>query len=314
MRRIEISPDDAGQRLDKFLTKYLRTMPKSLVYKAIRKKRVKVNGKRGAEGDKLKPGDVLELYINDEFFDALPDGKVFQKIHTPRVDVVYEDSNLLLVNKPQGMVVHADREGHADTLIDHIQAYLYQKGEYDPDGAFTFAPALCNRIDRNTQGFVIAAKNAESLRLLSEIIKTRQVHKYYQCVVHGHMPQPAGTLHGWLVKDAVANRVAVSDGELPGSKPIETRYRVLKAGAELSLLEVELVTGRTHQIRAHLAHVGHPLLGDGKYGELGQSPAFRRQVLCAYKLEFHFTKDFGILQYLNGKTFAIDTDMQNLVQ
>ncbi len=314
MKRIVVSTDDAGQRLDKFLIKSLPTMPKSMVYKAIRKKRAKVNGKRGEEGYKLAVGDVLELYINDEFFERPNEQDSWRRIKTPQLTVVYEDDNLLLVDKPQGMVVHADETERTNTLIGHITAYLYQRGEYDPHAALTFAPALCNRIDRNTRGIVIAAKNAESLRIMSRIIKTRQVHKFYECVVHGRLPHQSDTLHGYLVKHAADNRVVVSDAPMPGGREIVTRYRVLAEKNGLSLLEVELVTGRTHQIRAHLAHIGHPLLGDGKYGTLGKHPALRRQALCSCRLTFALTEDCGILQYLDGKTFAIPSELAALLE
>lgn len=311
MKQITIQPNDAGQRLDKFLIKYLKTMPASLIYKSLRKKRVKVNGKRETNGGyKLSCGDTLELYINDEFFEQADEAQAFRLIRTPQVDVVYEDANVLLVNKPQGMVVHADEHEQVNTLLAHIQSYLFQKGEYDPEGQLTFAPALVNRIDRNTQGIVIAAKNAESLRILSNIVKTRQVHKQYLCIAQGIFEKKEATLTGYLMKDAEQNRVTVFNQPAAGARTIVTHYRVLKEGKTRSLVEVELITGRTHQIRAHLAHIGHPLLGDGKYGTLGEHPALRRQVLCSYRLHFDLTEDCGILNYLNGMKFTIPTDFE----
>ena len=305
MKQITVNTNDAGQRLDKFIMKLCPSMPQSLVYKALRKKRVKVNGSRGRENQILRVGDVLELYINDEFFEESDPEAAFLKIRTPAVRVLYEDENILLSDKPQGLVVHSDDKESIHTLISHIQAYLYQKGEYDPKAEHSFAPALCNRIDRNTRGIVIAAKNAESLRILNEKIKTKEVRKFYLCIVCG-IPNPSeGTLTSYLVKDAAQNRVQVWDHPVPGGKTAVTKYRLQKKYARHALMEIELITGRTHQIRAHMASIGHPLLGDGKYGVLGKHPLLRQQALCSYRLRFDFTGDAGILNYLNGREFSI---------
>lgn len=305
MKQVTISRDDAGQRLDKFLIKYLKTMPQSLIYKALRKKRVKVNGKRRSGEYRLSEGDRLELYINDEFFEDTAPDMAFLRIRTPRLSVIYEDENLLAVDKPQGMVVHADSSGTIDTLIANIQSYLYQKGEYRPEEAHTFSPALAHRIDRNTRGLVLAAKNAEALRVLSEKIRTKEIRKFYQCIVCGHPPRQEDILTGYLVKDEKKNQVTVTDMPVPGAKTIVTKYRVLKTFSSHTLLEVELVTGRTHQIRAHMAHIGCPLLGDGKYGVLGKSPLLRQQALCAWRLRFDFRTPAGCLNYLKGKEIAL---------
>ena len=305
MKRITVNANDAGQRLDKFLTKFLPAMPQSLIYKSLRKKRVKRNGSRAHERDILCAGDVLELYINDEFFDVPKPEDAFLKIRNPSVRVVYEDKNILLADKPQGLVVHSDDKEAVNTLISHIQAYLYQKGEYEPKAEHSFAPALCNRIDRNTRGIVIAAKNAESLRILNEKIKTKEVRKFYLCLVCGIPKKPMDTLTSYLVKDAAANRVAVYSHPAPGAKTAVTKYRVRETYQSHALLEVELITGRTHQIRAQMAAIGHPLLGDGKYGVLGEHPLLTQQALASYRLRFDFTDDAGILNYLTGKEFSI---------
>lgn len=305
MKRITVNANDAGQRLDKFLTKFLPAMPQSLIYKSLRKKRIKRNGSRAHERDILSAGDVLELYINDEFFDAPKPEEAFLKIRTPSVRVVYEDENILLADKPQGLVVHSDDKEAVNTLISHIQAYLYQKDEYDPKAEHSFAPALCNRIDRNTRGIVIAAKNAESLRILNEKIKTKEIRKFYLCLVCGIPKKSAETLTSYLAKDAAANRVAVYNRPAPGAKTAVTKYRVRKTYQNHALLEVELITGRTHQIRAQMGAIGHPLLGDGKYGVLGKHPLLTQQALASYRLRFDFTSDAGILNYLAGKEFSI---------
>ena len=192
-----------------------------------------------------------------------------------------------------------------DTLITRVKRYLYEKGEYDPRDEQSFTPSLVNRIDRNTGGIVIAAKNAESLRILNQKLKDRELEKYYLCVIHGSMKQKSGVLEGWLTKDEKKNKVTVSERRTEGAKQIRTKYAVLAENGGMSLVEVELLTGRTHQIRAHFASVGHPLLGDGKYGSnaLNKPLGYKKQFLYSYKLKFAFTTDAGILEYLNGRTF-----------
>ena len=222
--------------------------------------------------------------------------------------MVYEDENILLADKRPGLAVHPhDGAEYGRTLIDHIQAYLYQKHEWSPRGENSFAPALCNRIDRNTGGIVIAAKNAESLRILNQKIKDRELDKRYLAIVEG-TPKPAkGSLKGYLFKDAKKNRVFVTDTPQAGAKTCQTNYKVLASDGKLSLVECELITGRTHQIRAQFAHAGHPLLGDGKYGKLDKRFDRTYQALYSYKLTFTFTTDAGCLAYLNGKSFQVDS-------
>ena len=278
-----------------------------MMYKYIRLKKIKVNGSRAQPNDMLAEGDEIALYIRDEFFDS-PEGDVEALYRiVPKIEIVYEDQNILLLNKRPGVLVHEDATAGENTLILHVKAYLAQKGEYDPRSEQSFAPALCNRIDRNTGGIVIAAKNADALRAMNEKIRNDEVRKFYYCVVHGRMPKREDTLRAYLKKNSADNLVSISDEERAGWKEIVTKYRQLADRQGLSLLEVELVTGRTHQIRAHMAHIGHPLLGDGKYGvnRRDRERGYKYQALYAYRLAFRFENGEGALGYLNGKSFEI---------
>lgn len=307
MKEISINQNDAGQRLDKFLTKSMPCLPQSMLYKGLRKNCVRVNGKHVKDGAvKLRTGDILSLYFKDEFFEKPDESTAYQTL-VPDLTIVYEDENILLADKKPGMVVHADDHGSTNTLIAHIQAYLYQKGEYRPEQENSFAPALCNRIDRNTGGIVIAAKNAESLRILNQKIKDREITKLYLCIVLGRLEQKEGTLTGYLFKDEKKKQVYVYDSSKKGSKTIRTKYRVLAEKEDFSLIEAELLTGRTHQIRAHFASIGHPLLGDGKYGknQVNKQAGFSHQALYSYCLRFDFSTDSGILSYLSGQEFHV---------
>ncbi|MBR7143124.1 MAG: RluA family pseudouridine synthase [Clostridia bacterium] len=308
MRQLTVGPNDGGQRLDKFLAKALPALPQALAYKFIRTKYIKLNGARVQPQTKLTEGDVLSFWISDEFFEPVDEHNAFLHI-TPKLDVVYEDEQILLVNKPAGISVHSDENGEKDTLLAHIQAYLYRKGEYRPQEEQSFAPALCNRIDRNTCGLVIAAKTAEALRVMNEKIRLRQVEKQYLCLLHG-CPKPAqGTLTLFQRKDEKTRTVQVFDHPVSGGLTAQTEYRVLKTHNGISLTEVRLITGRTHQIRAGFAHIGCPLVGEGKYGhgEKDRKQGYPYQALCAYKLTFSFPADeeAGALAYLAGKSFQL---------
>ncbi len=308
MKEFIIGKNDAGQRLDRFLAKAVPLLPASLAQKYIRIKRIKCNGGRTERDTRLQEGDVLQLYINDEFFEKPRQDNAYLTVASPKLNIVYEDAHILLVDKRPGLAVHPhDGAEYGRTLIDHILSYLYQKKEWTPRGENAFTPALCNRIDRNTGGIVIAAKTAEALRVMNQKIKDREMDKRYLAIVEGCPKPDNGSLKGYLFKDEKKNRVFVSDTPKPGAKTCQTNYKVLAKRKDLSLVECELITGRTHQIRAQFAHAGHPLLGDGKYGKLDKRFDRTYQALYSYKLTFCFTTDAGELSYLNGKSFQVQS-------
>ncbi len=309
MREFTVGKNDSGQRLDRFIEKAVPLLPASLAQKYIRIKRIKLNGKGAARDTRLAEGDHLELYINDEFFDVPTAENAYLRVTSPRVSIVYEDENIILADKEAGVLCHGDGGDESATLIAHIQAYLYQKGDWKPREENSFVPALVNRIDRNTSGIVIAAKTAAAGRILSEKLRDRELDKRYLCIVHGKMTPPEGTLSGYIFKDAKEKRVYVRDSAERGARSAVTDYRTLAFCDGLSLLECRLHTGRTHQIRAMLASAGHPLLGDGKYGTLrgADNRGEKTQALCSYRLAFDFRTPAGELEYLRGRVFTLQS-------
>lgn len=317
MREFIINANDAGQRLDKFVQKAVKGIPVSLMYKAIRLKKIKVNRKRAEQKQMLCLGDTVQMFLPEELFGEKIEKNELLTIK-PSINIVYEDENIILCNKPAGILVHSgDGDGRVsgdgavedrNTLIYHIQAYLAQKGEYEPLLESSFAPALCNRIDRNTGGIVISAKNAQALRDINARIRDNKITKLYLCAVHGKLPKNSDMLEDFLIKDAKTNTVKVIKQQARGAKKIITRYRVLEynKSMDLSLVEIELVTGRTHQIRAHMSFIGHPLLGDGKYGSIENDKrmGYKHQALYSYKLRFGNAEDS--IAELNGKEFSVD--------
>lgn len=307
MKKYIIARDDSEQRLNKFLSRAVPRLTGGQMHKYCRLKRIKINGKRTEPAYRLREGDVVELYLNDELFEQPQQEQAYEKIVSPKVHILYEDENILLADKAVGMAVHIDNDGDCNTLIAHIQAYLYQSGQWQPQKAQSFAPALCNRIDRGTGGIVIAAKNAEALRIINEKIRARELTKKYLCIACGKLTPPQGQIKNFLRKDEKQGRVMVYTKPAPDARTAITQYRTLASKDSLSLIECQLITGRTHQIRAQLAAAGAPLLGDGKYGNGTINRAYheRYQALYSYFLRFDFTQDAGSLQYLNQKTFCV---------
>ena len=307
MIEVRIQKNDAGMRLDRFLLKAYTNLPPSLMYKGIRQKKIKRNRKRAEPNEMLEEGDVLQIFLPEEFFRKESAAQAFTHLKA-KLSIVYEDDRILLLNKKAGMSVHADEKQESGTLIDHVKAYLMEKGEYDPQKEQSFVPALCNRIDRNTAGLVLAAKNAESLRLLNEQIRKGGLDKRYLCITAGRPKKPEGRVECFLLKDEKKKQVSVYHKPVPGGKTAITDYKVLETRGELSLVEIGLETGRTHQIRATMADMDCPLLGDGKYGrgDVNRRYGETRQALYAYKLTFDLPTDAGHLNYLRGQSFTVE--------
>lgn len=307
MKAFTIKENDANQRLDKFLRKAVPLLPPSLMQRYIRLKRIKINNRRAENSSILLTGDLVELYINDEFFPQTGEQNHGFLSCRKDINILYEDENILLIDKEPGLVVHEDDSGETDTLINRIKRYLFEKKEYDPENENSFVPALCNRIDRNTGGIVIAAKNAATLRVMNELIRDRLVKKYYLCVVHGKISPKSATLKSFMLKNEEEKRVRVFSSPKPNAKTALTKYRVIKQNDRFSLLEIELLTGRTHQIRAQMSFIGHPLLGDTKYGTIKQNrgTGFSHQALYSYKLKFEASDKMLHLSYLNEKVFEV---------
>ena len=302
MREFTVDPGDDGRRLEKWLLKAAPALSYAQACRFLRLKKVRVNGKVAKEGATLHAGEVVNAYLDDACFLARPRENRLLAGFRPHIDVLYEDKNILLIDKRPGLRVHGDNEEKVDTLITHLQAYLYQKGEYDGMG---FAPALCNRIDRFTGGIVIAAKNEAALKEMDMRIRSRQVEKFYLCAVTGRMVPPQGELKNYLLKEG--KRMRVLNREAPGTQAARTRYRTLAMEGDLSLLECQLLTGRTHQIRAQFAAAGHPLIGDTQYGDpkINQAHACHFQQLYSYRIIFRFSGTPGLLEYLNGQSFQV---------
>ena len=298
MREYTIDRQSAGRRLDRWLSAELPALPPSLMQKFIRLKRIKLNGRPAQRDTRLSEGDLLQLYIGDEFFEKPKVVDPFlSKLH-PRLNILYEDENLLLVDKRPGLMCHPDAHEKVNTLITHAQAYL------DPK---QFAPVLCNRFDRFTGGIVIIAKTEAAMHVLNQKIRDREIEKKYLCIIHGRMHPAAGLMDSYISKADSKKRVTVLDRPAPGAQRAQTRYQTLLSRHGLSLMECELLTGRTHQIRAQFAAKGHPLLGDNQYGNVQKNEPYHRsfQALYACQIVFRFTSDAGVLNDLNGRSWKV---------
>lgn len=304
MKEFVISRADDGKKLEKWLIREMPAVGIGQHRKFFRLKRYKLNGHPAKEDARLAAGDTVQIYLNDELFEKPAREDPFLSKIRPALRIVYEDEHILIVDKKPGLPAHPDAHEKVDTLITHVQAYLYQKGEYDP--AAGFAPALCNRLDRFTGGLEIAAKSREALDVLNRAIREREIEKFYLCAAFGHFKRREGMLDSYIVKRDGTNKVEVSLRPCPDGQRARTRYRALAERGGLTLLECELLTGRTHQIRAQLAHAGHPLLGDGQYGDPRRSEKYGMgyQALCSYRLKFNFSGDPGPLAGLNGREFV----------
>mgnify|MGYP001133580797 FL=1 len=303
MKSFTAGPNENGVRLSRFVEGVTKDMPRSMMYKAFRNKRIKVNGKRAEPDTRLSAGDLIELYINDEFF---PVGKPAAKTaKTPPVTVVYEDENFAVLYKPAHLLCHSDRTGDAN-LVDAFAAYLEAKGEYDPHAEKRFAPALCNRLDRGTEGLVLAAKSYAALRDLNAIIRDDMMKKEYLTITVGAPPQ--GRFVAWLQHSEKNNKVRIHARESEGYKQIITEVTVIRQAGPFALCRIGLITGRTHQIRAHLAYLGHPVLGDIKYGnhKMNERTGLKTQALCAQRLTFGRIPEENTLQYLSGRVIKLN--------
>lgn len=306
MKQYTATANDEGVRLSRFVQSVTRDFPTSLLYKSFRNKRIKVNGKRAEPDTRLSAGDLIELYINDEFFPVgKPTAKTAKPRRQPPVTVVYEDDNFAVLYKPAHLLCHSDRTGDAN-LVDAFASYLEAKGEYDPHAEKRFAPALCNRLDRGTEGLVLAAKSYAALRDLNAIIRDDMMKKEYLTITVGAPPQ--GRFVAWLQHSEKNNKVRIHARESEGYKQIITEVTVIRQAGPFALCRIGLITGRTHQIRAHLAYLGHPVLGDIKYGnhKMNERTGLKTQALCAQRLTFGRIPEENTLHYLSGRVIKLN--------
>ena len=301
MKELIIHDNEAGQRLDKLLRKYLSEAPGSFIYKMLRKKNIVLNGKKATGNEHLKKGDSVKLFLADDTiakFQAA--GKTVEESikNTVKLDVIYEDQNVIFINKPSGMLSQKAKETDV-SVVENVTAYLLESGQLTRENLKTFRPSICNRLDRNTSGLIVAGKSLAGLQQMGELFKKRTLKKYYLCIVKGRITEPAH-IRGYLVKDEKTNRVSLSKGGFSKDAkglPIETEYVPIAWNEEMTLLKVHLITGRTHQIRAHLSSTGHPIIGDSKYGNPKVNSIFRKkyalkyQLLHAWKMQFPKRED-----------------------
>lgn len=304
VREFIIAKADDGKKLEKWLAREMPSAGVGMRRKLFRGKCFRLNGVHAKPDARLSAGDVLQIYAADALFEKPQREDPFLSKIQPRLDLLYEDAHILIADKRPGLMTHPDAHEKVNTLLTHVQAYLYQKGEYAPDG---FSPALCNRIDRFTGGIVLIAKTETALHTLNQKIRDREIGKYYYCICLGSFREKSGLLESYIIKSPEMKKVTVSPRMTAGGQKAATKYRVLAQKNGLSLVECELLTGRTHQIRAQMAHFGHPLLGDDQYGDPRRNEKYGRhfQALYAYKIKFAFSSNAGVLEYLRGLEFAV---------
>ncbi|EXG86689.1 pseudouridine synthase, RluA family [Clostridium sp. ASBs410] len=304
MQSLIVSKNEAGQRLDKLLSKYLNLAEKSFLYKMMRKKNITLNGRKCEGSEKLAEGDEVKLFLSDETIEKFSQLKL-QEVKKVALNIIYEDEHILLVNKPAGMLSQKAKESD-ESLVEYMIDYLVSGGQLSTEQLRSFRPSVCNRLDRNTSGLVVCGKSLPGLQLMSASFKDRSIHKYYQCVVKGQISDKQ-VITGYLTKSEATNQVTVHIQEVPGSAPIVTEYEPVKWHEGYTLLKVTLITGRTHQIRAHLSSIGHPIVGDYKYGDSRVNEEAKKlyhiqsQLLHSYQVTFPELPE--PLAYLSGRTF-----------
>lgn len=307
MRLIDISENESGQRLDKLLVKYLNEAPKSFIYKMLRKKNIVLNGKKAVGNEQLLVGDQVTLFLAEDTIAKFSRLAVPVAVSAKPLHIVYENRHVLILNKPAGMLSQKAKEDDI-SMVERVISYLLDSGELTPLALQSFRPSVVNRLDRNTSGLIVAGKSLAGLQEMSKLFHERTLKKYYLCLVKGRISQKQH-MKGYLHKED-GNRVSISKSGEKGYVPIETEYVPLCYSEQYTLLEVHLITGRTHQIRAHLAAAGHPLIGDSKYGDSRENEFFRKkyslksQLLHSYRLDLPVCE--GVLQEISNREFKAD--------